>query len=188
MEERVLKTQVISDPVLQLKIWETYKNSFANTDDYCAQDQICYDEKTMKEALLDTDYWKFVLFLGDEPIGLCLMTSNLVKARIAYCNDRFLTRKYPNYVSAGRLYYVTAICVLPDMQKRGKGIELLKTVCQHIFDYKAMVAYDYSENKNSSLTGLITYVGKKLGWEIIEVPLDRQCYTSLYYQHDGKPS
>lgn len=169
------------------EIWKLYAHSFESTDEYCAQDQICYDEQSLSAALVDDDYQKFLLMADDQIIGLCLMTSNLTKARIAYCNDRFLRHKYPKYAAEGRLYYVTCICVSPEMQKKGHGLELLKAVCQFINDHQAMVAYDFSENKNPGLTGLITFVGSQMNWNTIEIPLDAQHYTSLYYEHNGIP-
>ncbi|MCX6745262.1 MAG: GNAT family N-acetyltransferase [Candidatus Parcubacteria bacterium] len=187
-KETVLHVTEINDPALAHEIWEAYKGSFADTDKMCAQDQICYDEKTMTQALSDPDYQKFVLKVEDHVVGICILTNNLMKARIAYCNDRFLRRKFPKYVEEGRFWYVTAICVLPEAQQKGFGVELLRSVCQFIFDTKSMVSYDYSFNKNPWLTGLIQKVGASLGWNVVEIPLDKQCYTSLYYSHNGLPS
>ena len=189
MTEKVLKIQNINDPYLRHAIWEMYVIAFSDTDDHCAQDQICYDNESMDQALQDPDYWKFVLLFDNKPIGLCILTNNLKKARIAYCNDRFLRRKFPKYTAEGRLYYVTAICVLPEMQKLHHGIKLLKEVISFIDENKAMVSYDFSDNKNSNLPDIIIFVAKELNKiTIMRADLDRQIYTSLYGQHHGKPS
>lgn len=187
-KEEVMVVQQLEDKELAKKLWEVYLSSFADSDNFCAQEQLCYDESTLHEACGDKDYWKFILLADDVPVGFCLLTNNLRKARIAYCNDRFYQKKFPHYVAQGRLYYVTAICALPEMQKRGIGIKMLEEVCKFIYENKAMVTYDYSETKNPWLTQLIIKVGSTLGWQVIEIPLDKQCYTSLYYLHDGKPS
>jgi len=184
--EEILKVKIVEDKNMRQQIWQTYIESFADTDDFCAQDQMCYNEKNMETALLDSDYWKFILLLDGRPIGLCLLTNNLTKARIAYCNDRYLRKKFPNYTAQGKLYYVTAICVLPNQQKQGKGIELLKAVCQFIFDTQSMVAYDHSEAKNPNLTSIIQWVGKKFAPNS-QIPLDKQVYVALFYDHNGKP-
>ena len=185
-KETVLHVTEIYDQTVASEIWETYSRSFEGTDEICIQDQICYDEQTMRLALSDPDYQKFVLKMGERVIGICLLTNNLTKARIAYCNDRFLRRKFPKYVSEGRLWYVTAICVLPESQKNGHGMALLQSVCQFIYDTKSMVAYDYSNEKSPWLTGLIQKVGREFAPNT-EVFLGEQHYTSLYYNHDGKP-
>jgi ribosomal protein S18 acetylase RimI-like enzyme len=185
--ERTLKEYIIEDQALQNRIKEIYMVSFESSDNDCAQDQKCYDDTSLREALLDPEYIKFVLFYEHEAIGFCLLTNNLKKARIAYCNDRFLGKKYPRYVSEGRLYYITAVCVLPEMQAKGLGIELLRSVCKFMYEDKAMVAYDYSENKNPNLTGLVQVVAKTFDWNAIEIPLDVQHYTSVYNEQVGIP-
>ena len=188
IKEKVSRAIEITDPVFVAEVWETYVNSFSDADRHCAQDQICYDRAAMTQALGDPDYQKFMLMVEDRVIGICLLTNNLTKARIAYCNDRFLRIKFPKYVQAGRLWYVTAICVLPEAQQKGYGVELLRSVCQFIYDTKSMVAYDYSNNKNPWLTGLIQKVGASMGWDVQERPLDKQVYTSLFFGHNGKPN
>ena len=185
--ERTSKEYIIEDKALQDRIKEIYMVSFESSDNDCAQDQKCYDETSLLEALLDPEYIKFVLFFENEAIGFFLLTNNLKKARIAYCNDRFLGKKYPRYVSEGRLYYVTAISIQPEMQAKGLGIELLKSVCNFINDNKAMVAFDYSENAHPNLAGWVQFVGKKMNWNFIEVLLDKQAYTTLYCEHNGVP-
>ena len=187
-QETVLHVTEITDPSLAQEIWETYIGSFADTDEHCPQDQICYDKMMMTLALSDTDYQKFVLKVEDRVIGICLLTNNLAKARIAYCNDRYYTRRFPNYVAQGRLYYVTAICVLPKMQSMGFGLKLLEAVIAFIDKHQSMVAYDYSDTKNSSLTGLIQYVGTRMSMNLVEIQLDRQIYTTLHGTHYGDPS
>lgn len=188
MNECSFEKDIISDPELQKIIIDVYNESFASSDNECGQDQICYDDKSLTEALLDPEYIKILLYAGDSVIGLSLLTNNLRKARIAYCNDRFLAKRFPHYVREGKLYYVTCICILPEMQKQGMGLELLKSIIQFIHRNHAMVAYDFSENKNPNLTSLIQYVGKTQDMNLIEIPLDRQHYTTLHGEHYGTPN
>lgn len=187
MEERTFTTSHIGDLPLRNNVVEVYHKSFSSTDDYCAQDQVCYDSVTLHDALQDADYTKIVLMAGDQVIGFCLLTNNLIKARIAYCNDRYLKRKFPGYTAEGRLYYVTAICILPEMQSQGYGIELLKAVVQFVHEQKSMVAFDYSEAKNSGLPDYIIFAASLMGMQLIEIPLDKQCYTTLHGEHYGDP-
>ena len=188
--ETVLHQTVITNTDIVNQIWQAYIDSFAGTDDFCAQDQICYTTKAvMAEALKDPDYQKFILKARDKIIGLCLLTNNLVKARIAYCNDRFLRKKFPKFTKEGRLFYVTAICVLPDWQTKGYGIKLLESVINFIDENKSMVAYDFSENKNGNLPDMIIWVAKERNRiTILREDLDRQCYTTLFGQHHETPS
>ena len=196
--ERTLQTREIKDEVMRTNIVNMYNSAFAGTDDVCIQDQICYDTSTLDSALLDSDYLKFVLLLNDEVVGLCLLTNNLVKARIAYCNDRYLRQRFPNYTALGKLFYVTCICVLPEMQSRGVGMELIKSVTKFIFETGTMVCFDFSEEKNPGLTTLIQHVaktqvgnrentGEDRDYWADEIPLGSQRYTSLHCNKFGIP-
>jgi GNAT superfamily N-acetyltransferase len=187
-EERVLVTQQIDDETMLGQLWGVYANSFADTVDFCAQLQLCYDEQTLIEAMKDKDYWKFILLVDNVPAGFCLLTNNIRKARIAYIDDRYYCKKFPNYTAQGRVYYVTAICVLPEMQKKGFGLRMLESVIAFIDENESMVAYDYSEAKNGTLTRLIQYVGSTMGMHLVENQLDMQVYTTLHGTHHGDPS
>lgn len=187
MIESTLRTYVVEDPGTRRRMYEIYQLSFQSADDFAAQDQACYDEVTFNQALLDSEYVKFIVYLEEKIFGFFLLTNNLTKARIAYCNDRFLKRKFPKFTSEGRVYYVTSICILPEMQSKGLGISLLKSVCEFGNEKLAAIAYDYSENKNPDLTKWVQFVGKELNINIIEIPLDRQVYSTVYEEKNGCP-
>lgn len=187
-DEKVLIEQEITDKGLISQAWQAYLDSFADTDDYCAQDQICYDQESFIAAMHDPEYFKYILFAGDKIIGLCFMTNNLVKARIAYCNDRYLKKKFPKYTSEGRLYYVTVLCITPNAQDQGYGFKLMAAMIAFFIKNHAAVAFDYSEQKNEGLADMVAMVAKNVHQSPAKVNLlDRQCYVTVHIVADGNP-
>lgn len=187
--EKVLIEREITDEKLISQAWQAYLDSFADTDDYCAQDQVCYDQESFIAAMQDPEYFKYILFAGDQIIGLCFMTNNLVKARIAYCNDRYLKKKFPQYTSEGRLYYVTALCITPNAQSQGYGFKLMAAMITFFIDNHATVAFDYSEQKNGGLADIVAMVAESAHQSPAKVGLlDRQCYVTVHIVKDGDPT
>ena len=143
----------IDDAALRDSVWEAYVESFGDAGLKCIQEQLCYSRETFDEALLDPDYLKFVVAIGDRAVGVLLTTNNLEKARIAYVNPRRLLADYPEY--AGRIYYFTCIAVRPDAQGQRFAAMLVDAVAQVMDREDALSAFDYSTEKNPFLPELI---------------------------------
>jgi len=158
-------------------LWDLYNISFGD-DIICAQDQMCYDEDFFTKALDDPDYLKFILYQYNSPVGIALMTNNLVKARIAYCNDKFLINKYTEYAKDKKIYYITCLCV--DKKHKGEVRYILFNMCKFIYLNQAIVVFDYSNNKNSSLPILIKRVANRIS-KINETTLDHQIFESMVF-------
>lgn len=187
-DEKVIIEQIITNEELISQAWQAYLDSFADTDDYCAQDQICYDQSSFTAAMNDSEYFKYILYAGDKIIGICFMTNNLVKARIAYCNDRYLKKKFSRYTSENRLYYVTALCISPDAQSQGYGFKLMAAMITFFIENHAAVAFDYSENKNEGLADMVAMVAESAHKSPAKVStLDRQCYVTVHISRHGDP-
>lgn len=187
-DEKVIVEQIITKGEVIQAAWQAYQASFSDTDEVCAQDQICYDWDSFKTAMQDPDYHKYILYAGDKIIGLCFMTNNLKKARIAYCNDRYLNKKFPQYTSLGRLYYVTALCISPEAQSQGYGFKLMKAMIAFFKKNHAAVAFDYSESKNEGLAEMVAWVAENAHQSPAEIiRLDRQCYVSVYLREFEEP-
>lgn len=188
-KEEVRVERKVEDPELRATIWDVYERSFQEGVNVCAQEQVCYPTpEVLAEALQDPDILKFISFVDGQPIGLCLITNNLKKATAAYVSDRFLRARFPKYAEAGKIYYVTALGVIPEKQAEGYGAKMLSEVCRLIFEEKATVAYDFAVEKGLPLTEIIQKIGKGYGWgDAKEIPLGQQVFTSLYWEHDGTP-
>ncbi len=187
---RTEKTQVIEEPALREKMWAIYLDSFASSRKSCAQDQVCYDKENFLKALTDRDYWKFLVFAAetDEIVAFSLVTNNLEKAHIAYISPEYLCHQFPYYARRGRVYYVTALAVLPESQKSVKTFAaIIDSIQTFIWENQAVVAYDFSENKNQLLAKAIAEVGRRHGRPVATLELDRQRYVAQHFEAQGPP-
>lgn len=55
---KVEKLTRIEESIEKSLLWNIYKEAFGN-DTICTQDQMCYDEDSFNQALMDTDYLKW---------------------------------------------------------------------------------------------------------------------------------
>lgn len=186
-EIKVVLQKEILDPKLQNDLWETYHDTFERNKEKAAQDQRSYDQSTFIDALTDSDYLKFVLVKDDSIKGLSLATNNLDKARIVYMNPEYFKTRYPNFAQAGKIFYVTALSVISGFHEL-KGInELLTTMIHFIDQNEAVVAFDYSENKNHFLPDLIQLLARRNNIPVIGNKLDAQVYFEIYGEKNRQP-
>ncbi len=190
LKGEVVKTGYrIWDLGLIFKLINVYFKTFSDSYKTCAQIQTCYTPLKLFLAFFDKEYFKVVVFWDGQPIGFCLLTNNLEKASITYMDPRYYRHKYSEYTAAGKLYYVTAICVLPEMQKDGHGLELLASVISFIDKGESMVAFDFSHSKNKNLPKYIIFAAESKNDLAIELgQCDSQEFVILYGPHHKVPS
>ncbi|MFA5929002.1 MAG: hypothetical protein WC838_06880 [Candidatus Margulisiibacteriota bacterium] len=162
-------------------MWKLYQDSFGKLKE-CAQLQMCYSKAQLKEALADEQVTKFILFKErSEVVGFSLITNNLELATVAYMNPSFYEDRYPNFALKHRLYYVTTICIAPELSSSIMPIKvLLKRMIEYVTKRKAMVAFDVSENKNILLPLVIKKVGQEMGKPITHQECDSQVYWECH--------
>lgn len=145
MSVRTVLSTSISDPAEASRLWHIYKEAFSKAAVESVQDQMCYTEATLAEALADESYAKFVVYRGEEAIGFGLVTNDMEKARVAYVNPGYLAAKFPEEYAAKRLYYFTAIAVLPELQGSGSFLLSMATEMTVYIDQRGgTVVFDYS--------------------------------------------
>jgi len=175
------------EPKMRDDLWQVYHYTFNQRKEVAAQDQRSYDERSFKKALVDPEYVKFILTKDNYIGGFSLATHNLDKARIVYMNPEFFKSRYPRFAQERRIYYVTALSVLPEI-RGSKGIkELLTSMVHFINKNEAVVAFDFSENKNQFLPSLIQALAGKLNIPVVGNKLDSQTYYEIYGQNNKKP-
>ena len=145
----------VEDASLRAALWDVYVAAFGDAEVACIQEQLCYTRETFDAALLDPAYVKFVAKDGadDSVTGVLLCTNDLEKARIAYVNPRRLLAQFPEY--AGRIWYFTAVAVMPSKQGRGGAAAMFDAATVFMDQQDALVAFDYSTEKNPMLPQFI---------------------------------
>lgn len=177
----------INDINILNELWGVYFSTFEKNKEVAAQDQRSYNERMLIDALKDNDYIKFILHKNGDIGGLGLLTNNLDKARIVYMNPDYYKNKYPIFSKEGKIFYVTALSVLPHIRGLKGIIKLLIKMIQFINSNEAIVAFDYSENKNRFLPTLIHTLAEKSGIPVIGNKLDSQTYYEIYGKNNRTP-
>lgn len=151
----VLSTRIV-DPTLAATLWRIYQQAFRKAAVESVQDQMCYTEATLTEALADEDYAKFVVYRGEEAIGFGLVTNDMDKARVAYVNPGYLADKFPEEYAAKCLYYFTAIAVLPELQGTGSFfLSMATAMTVYIDERRGTVVFDYSLETSPKLPAML---------------------------------
>ena len=148
MKLRVEHLRTIFDDEIRDSLWSAYQRAFAGTG-LSIQDQLCYDEQTFNDALLDPDYLKLVLLNeADRPVGLALLTDNLEKARITYMDPDRLRAQYPEYAADGRLWYITSLLVDPTAQGGKHSAMLIHELTQYCVEHDLLYGFDFAADKH----------------------------------------
>lgn len=156
MSVRTVLSRRILEPEIAAKLWRIYALAFGKASEEAVQDQMCYTEATLAQALADPDYAKFVVERDGEPIGFGLVTNDMDKARVAYVNPGYLKAKLPEEYAARRLHYFTAIAVLPELQgQKAFFASMASEMTAYIDGVDGIVLFDFSMETTSALPMLL---------------------------------
>ncbi len=148
----VMTTLKVEEDTQRKALWRIYTQSFKDDAAY-AQNQRCYNEKTFSDVFMDEDYYKILLTHNNETVGLCLLTKNLEKAKVAYVNPARLEKLYPAYKC--RIFYATFIGILPFHRKRQAFSLLVSTIIAFIDKADGICAFDFASEMNADLPNMI---------------------------------
>lgn len=156
MNVRTVLSARIIDPAMAARLWHVYKEAFGKASVRAVQDQMCYTEATLAEALADEDYAKFVIERDGVAIGFGLVTNDMQKASVTYVNPGFLAKKFPEEYAAKSLYYFTAIAVLPEHQGDGSFMgSMAAEMTQYIDERGGTVLFDHSLETSPKLPEML---------------------------------
>lgn len=162
MDIETTMARVISDPATAEALWRIYEAGFEKSVEESVQDQLCYDRDTLAEALADQDYVKFVLKVDGSPAGFCLATNVPEKAHVAYVNPAYLRKRFAAEVAEGRLWYFTAITVLPHLQQRGIFFyAITEEVTRFIDACQGVVVVDHSLETSPHMPAMLQKAARK---------------------------
>lgn len=169
----------VDDAAVRVGLWAVYATAFANAETECIQQQLCYTQESFDEALRDPAYRKFVVTDGTDVVGFILCTNDLEKARVAYVNPVRLQTQFPEY--AGRIWYFTAFAIRPDLQGRRYAPPLMAAATAFMDAERALVAFDFSTEKNAKLPDLLTW-----GMQSAQTKLGLRTKKSTYMPLGGQ--
>ena len=144
----------IADAELVRRLWASYLEAHAISEEVCIQEQRCFTEETFAAAMADQEYVKFVLFADDAPVGMIGGTNNLEKARVAYVNPKRLVAAHPP-AADGKLWYMPLLFVRDAWQRTGATRPMFAAMTRFFLDRGAAFASDYAFDKHPDFLALI---------------------------------
>ena len=176
-EIRIVPTLVVEEADARLRLWSIYRNAFERLNERTPIHHGAFSVGQFETIMQDEDFRKFLVFAGDELIGVTLLTN--VLAKIPWVNAAYFARRYPNRFRAGRIFYLPAVVIDPHHQDlRRVGARLLQEAVAALGE-DAVLAVDYSETLRQ---GLPAFVTRGMGISFKEEVLDRLVYQIFYYR------
>jgi ribosomal protein S18 acetylase RimI-like enzyme len=135
-----------------------------------------YSEERFHETLQDEDFAKFLVYSGEELVGVTLLTNAL--AKVPWVNAGYFEARYPKRTRDGKVFFPPAVVIDPSYQDlRGIGVRLLQQALTSLGE-DVVVACDDSE---SLWQNLPSFVGRTLGRGFKGEVLDRLVSEVFFY-------
>ncbi len=173
----IVETIAVEEAAARLRLWTIYRGAFERLNQRTPIHHGAFSVAQFEAILLDPDFTKFLVYVGDELVGATLLTNELGK--IPWVNAGYFERRYPERYAAGRIHFLPAVVIDPRHQDlRRIGAQLLQKALTTLGP-DAILAVDYSETLRHSLPAFVT---RGLGITFKEEILDRLVYQIFYYQ------
>ncbi len=173
---RVVKTLIVEEVEPRLRLWSIYRHAFERLNQRTPIHHGGFSVAQFEAILQDSDFEKFLVYAGDELVGVTLLTNVLEK--IPWVNAPYFERRYPNRFTDRKIYFLPAIVIDPKHQDlRRIGAKLLQEALMPLGE-DTVLAVDYSETLRQSLPA---FVSRGLGIKFKEEILDRLVYQIFFY-------
>ena len=176
-EIRIVQTLVVDEEEARLRLWSIYRHAFAQLNQRTPIRHGGFSVAQFEAIMQDRDFEKFLVYVGDELVGVTLLTTALEK--IPWVNAAYFKRRYPERFAAEKIYFLPAVVIDPKHQDlRRIGAKLLQEALITL-GHDSILAVDYSETLRQSLPA---FVSRGLGITFKEEVLDRLVYEIFYYE------
>ncbi len=174
---RIVETLVVHAQDERARLWEIYRGAFERLNQRTPIHHGGFGSEQFQAVLSDEDFTKFLVYAGDELVGLTLITN--VLAKIPWVNVGYFEEHYPNRSREGEIYFLPAVVIDPKHQDlRLIGAKLLQQALTTLGE-DVVLAVDYSETLRHSLPAFVRRgMGRAFKGEII----DRLVYQIFYYE------
>jgi len=174
---RVIETLVVHEQDARKRLWGIYRDAFERLNRRTPIYHGSYAPSQFDDILQDEDFTKFLVYAGNELVGVTLITN--VLAKIPWVNAEYFEERYPERTRNGDVYFLPAVVIDPDHQDlRLIGAKLLQQSLTTLGE-DVVLAVDYSETLRHSLPA---FVRRGLGRTFKGEILDRLVYQIFYYK------
>jgi len=174
-EIRVIESLVLKKDSDRSMLWTIYQRGFNELNKRTPIHHGAWDEQEFHVVLQDDDFTKYVVMVGHDLVGVCILTTNLEK--IPWINPGYYYERFPEAHAAEQLFFLPAVVIDPKHQDlRRIGAKLLHEAVASLGP-KAVLAVDYSETVRHSFPA---FVNRSLRRDFQSEVLDRLVYQVFY--------
>lgn len=168
MQIDIIKTLDETDPVRVQELVDIYREAFTPHASTSVALQVCYTDASLRQALSDPGYVKFIGVIDGRVAGFGLVTDDLEKAKVNLASEEYFKAVFPDAYREKRLFYFTAIAVRPTHQGNRVFFDAMASEMTEFIDGRSgHVLFDHSTNTNphlpQALEGAIRRSQKKKG-------------------------
>jgi len=180
-EIRIVETLSVKGEPDGATLWAIYEHAFRLLNERTPIHHGAWSEAAFREMLGDADFTKYLVYVGPDLVGACLITTALEK--VPWINAVYYRKRFPQASASSRLYFLPVVVIDPAHQDlRRIGAKLLHEAVASLGD-DGVLAVDYSETLRHSLPA---FVKRSLRRDFQSEVLDRMVYQVFYYQQPGQ--
>ena len=156
MQVTVLRT--VDDSIAR-RYWTLYDEAFApmRTASPCRQ---FLTEEEFHEEMVDHRILKFLLWDGDDVVGMSLVAEDL--SAVPWVSPEYFAVRFPEEYALGHVYYFGALLTAPHAQRNGNASRLLVALSEFVAESDGIAAFDCASVNVPALPDLIAAMANKV--------------------------
>jgi GNAT superfamily N-acetyltransferase len=131
--------EVAIGPDVAARYWRLYDEAFAPLRLVSPHRQNLFEDE-FHEEMNDERIIKFVLWDGDEAVGMALVATDV--SAVPWVSAEYFAHRYPAHFADGRIYYFGALLMAPEHQRDGSLQRLTAELVNFVLSNDGMVAFD----------------------------------------------
>jgi hypothetical protein len=132
------------------RLWALYEIAFDPIAEAAVSREVLRRTE-FEEVLRDPSFRVWLLWDGDEPIGMSVIATDLANSR--YLSSAYFETRYPTHFRNGTVHYIYWVVVHPGREARGAIISLAKKCLALEADEGALLVFDTPETNERSVGG-----------------------------------
>lgn len=181
---KVTIESVIAGPAVE-RFRRLYHDAFDPLRTLAASRQVLTDEEFVAE-LSDTRVDKYVLWDGDDPIGLSTLTRHL--ETVPWISPEYFQARYPEYAARDALFYLGITLIDPARRHPGAHAAMISAVVRTLAEANAICGYDvcaYNQDEVRYADSLERFIKRQAPAEVTTI--DHQTYYTVDFSVVSAP-
>ena len=138
------------DRALLDRLWKLYEVAYQPIAEEVVTREIL-QRSEFDDTLRDPSFRIWLLWDGDEPVGMCVIATDLTHSR--YLSFPYFEARYPDHVRKGTVHYIYWVVVHPGQKARGAIVTLAKECLALEAEEGALLVFDTPETNERTPAG-----------------------------------